>query len=260
MTKMNIRPLILVSNDDGVEAKGIRALVDAIKPLGDIIVVAPDGPRSAQSNAITVSTPLRVWKRSEESGAIFYRCNGTPSDCVKLALHEILDRKPDLVVAGINHGTNTSISVIYSGTMGAVIEGCVESVPSVGFSLCDHSAEADFSVAQVYANRICKKVLDEGLPKDTCINVNVPKLEDVKGMKVCRQADGRWNEEFVPRKDPYGGKYFWLTGSFFNREPEATDTDEAVLKAGYVSIVPCKVDLTDYDALETLKSWSDENE
>lgn len=251
-----MKPLILVTNDDGIEARGIHSLVEAVCPLGDVVVVAPDGPRSAQSNAITVNTPLRIWKHFEKDGLVMYRCNGTPSDCVKIGLYRVLDRRPDLVVSGINHGTNSSISVIYSGTMGAVFEACIEGVPAVGFSLCSYDPRADFSAAVEYVARISKKVLEEGLPKDVCLNVNVPEGSEIKGMRVCRQCYGRWNEQFVLREDPAGNNYYWLTGDFHNLEPSSPDTDEAVMAEGYVSVVPCRVDMTDYAALEALQKWN----
>lgn len=250
------RPLILATNDDGIDARGIHSLIEAIAPLGDVVVVAPDGPRSAQSSAITVNTPLRIWKHYEKDGLVMYRCNGTPTDCVKIGLYKVLDRRPDVVVAGINHGSNTSISSIYSGTMGAVIEGCIEGVPSIGFSLCDYDPRADFTEAVRYAAIITQKVLDEGLPKDICLNVNVPPVEHVKGLKVCRQCYGRWKERFVVREDPAGNNYYWLTGDFFDLEMDAEDTDEAVMRNSYVSVVPCRVDLTDYDSINKLKSWN----
>ena len=181
---MTNKPLILITNDDGIEARGIHSLVEAVQHLGEVVVMAPDGPRSAQSSAITMNTPLRIWKHFEKDGLKMYRCNGTPTDCVKIAVYNILDRKPDIILAGINHGDNTSISVIYSGTMGAVLEGCVEGVPSVGFSLCTHDPRADFSEAMKYASIITEKVLREGLPKDVCLNVNFPVGVKLKGYKV----------------------------------------------------------------------------
>ncbi len=253
---MKNTPLILVTNDDGVEARGIHSLIEAVSPLGDVVVVAPDGPRSAQSNAITVNSPLRFWKHLEKDGLTVYRCNGTTTDCVKLALCNILDRMPDIIVSGINHGSNSSASVMYSGTMGGVFEGCRAGIPSIGFSLCNYDPRADFTVAMKYAYMLTETVLVEGLPKNTCLNVNVPPLEEVKGYKLCRQADGYWHEKFVKREDPYGNNYYWLTGNYVNNEPQATDTDEAMMAQGYVSVVPCKIDLTDYEALKELEKWN----
>jgi 5'-nucleotidase len=252
------RPLILITNDDGIEARGIHSLVDAVRHLGDVVVVAPDGPRSAQSSAITVNTHLRFWKHQEKDGLVMYRCNGTPCDCVKLALYTILDRQPDIILAGINHGTNAAINVLYSGTMGAVFEGCTEGIPAVGFSLDSHDPRADFSEAVKYAVAITQKVLTEGLPKDICLNVNIPLGENLKGMRVCRQCYGRWNERFVCRQDPGGNNYYWLTGEFINLEPDATDTDQYAMDHGYVAIVPCQVDFTHYSSVQQLSHWNEE--
>ena len=251
-----MKPLILVTNDDGINARGINALVEAVCPLGDVVVVAPDGPRSAQSNASTVNTPLRIWKHFEKDGLSMFRCNGTPADCVKIGLYRVLDRKPDVVVSGINHGSNSSISVIYSGTMGAVFEACIEGIPAAGFSLCSFDPRADFTEAINYSAMITKKILDEGLPKDVCLNVNIPECGHIKGMKISRQCYGRWQERFVLREDPAGNNYFWLTGDFTDHEPDAEDTDEAVMRSGFVSVVPCRVDMTDYEAVKSLQSWN----
>lgn len=246
---------ILVTNDDGITAKGLNALVEAIKDLGNIIVVAPDGPRSAQSKAITVTTPLRYWKQYTNGNLTMYRCNGTPCDCVKIGMYSILDRKPDLLVAGINHGTNSSINVIYSGTMGAALEGCAEGIPSMGLSLCSYDPNADMTEAVRHSVKLIKKVLEEGLPIGICLNVNFP-VGEIKGVRMVRQSRGRWQERFVEGTDPAGNKYYWLTGTFNNFEPDAEDTDEGTLKAGYASIVPCHIDLTHYQSVETLKSWN----
>lgn len=250
------RPLILVTNDDGVEARGIQCLIEAVCPLGEVVVVAPDGPRSAQSNAITVNSPLRFWKHLEKDGLTVYRCNGTPTDCVKIALCHILEQKPDLLVSGINHGSNSSASVMYSGTMGAAFEGCRAGIPSLAFSLCDFDPRADFTFAMEFATMLSGKVLKESLPNGVCLNVNVPAVKNIKGLRLCRQADAKWTERFVQREDPAGNNYYWLTGFLENKEPNADDTDEAALEQGYVSVVPCKVDLTDYHALSNLKKWN----
>lgn len=254
------KPLILITNDDGVAAKGFSSLIEAMMPLGRVVAVAPDGPRSAQSNALTVTTPLRVKILQEDEDVIIYQCNGTPTDCVKLAINQLLDRKPDLVVAGINHGTNSSISVVYSGTMGATIEGCVEGVPSIGFSLCSFDPRANFSHAMLYARAIAKKVLAEGLPRNICLNVNIPDTHHIEGVKICRQSDGYWEEEFEKRQDPMGKNYYWLTGQFVNAEPVSDDTDEAALSQGYVSIVPVKIDMTAYEFISDLNKWTYELE
>ncbi|MBQ3929382.1 MAG: 5'/3'-nucleotidase SurE [Paludibacteraceae bacterium] len=251
-----MRPQILVTNDDGITAKGINCLVQAIKHLGDITVVAPDGPRSAQSNAITVHDPLRYWKQYEEPGVVAYRCNGTPSDCVKVGAHSIMKKSPDLLVSGINHGSNTSVNVIYSGTMGAAFDGCMMGIDSIGLSLCSHDPDADFTEALKYSVPIVEKVLREGLPHDVCLNVNFPYIPQLRGLRVARQCRGRWLERFEERVDPLGRKYSWLTGEFLNMEPDATDTDEAVIAAGYGSVTPCHLDVTDYTYLKQMSSFS----
>jgi len=251
-----LRPLILVTNDDGVNAKGIQSLIECLLPLGDIFVVAPDGPRSAQSSALTVTTPLRVKKTDEEDGLTMYVCNGTPADCVKLALNQLCPRKPNIIVSGINHGMNSSISIIYSGTMGAAMEGCVNGIPSIGFSLCSYDPRADFTKAMEYAYKITKKTLETGLPRTLCLNVNIPDTHHIiKGIKVCRQSEGYWSEEFIRREDPSGKHYYWLTGEFINAEKQNDDTDEWALENGFVSIVPVKIDMTAYEFMDDLKKW-----
>jgi 5'-nucleotidase len=222
--------------------------------IGDVVVVAPDGPRSAQSNALTVTHPIRFKKIEEKEGLIRYVTTGTPTDCVKLALNEIVERRPDLVVAGINHGSNSAINVIYSGTMGAVLEGCENGILSIGFSICDHSLEADFSLFEPFVLQITREALKNGLPHATCLNVNAP-IGEIAGIKVARQCDGRWTKEYAKRTDPRGGSYFWLTGNFENHEPESEDTDEWALDHGYISIVPTKIDLTAYEAIESVAKW-----
>ncbi|ADQ81155.1 5'-nucleotidase; exopolyphosphatase; 3'-nucleotidase [Paludibacter propionicigenes WB4] len=248
------KPLILITNDDGHDANGIAVLTRLMMKIGDVVVVAPDGPRSAQSNALTVTHPIRFKKIEETEGLIRYICTGTPTDCVKLALNEIVERKPDLVVAGINHGSNAAVNVIYSGTMGAVLEGCENGILSIGFSICDHSMDADFSVFEPCILKITREALRNGLPHATCLNVNAP-VGEIKGVKVARQCDGRWTKEYAKRTDPRGGSYFWLTGNFENHEPESTDTDEWALSQGYISIVPTKIDLTAYQAMDEICGW-----
>ena len=223
--------------------------------LGDVVVVAPDGARSAQSNALTVTHPIRFKKLEQKEGLLRYSCTGTPTDCVKLALNEIVDRRPDLIVAGINHGSNSAINVIYSGTMGAVLEGCENGILSIGFSVCNHSSEADFSVFESYVLQITRAALLNGLPHATCLNVNAP-VGPIKGIRVARQCDGRWTKEYAKRTDPRGGSYFWLTGNFENHEPEAEDTDEWALDHGFISIVPTKIDLTAFEAMDKIRNWS----
>lgn len=259
--KQNIQtPLILITNDDGIHAKGLQSLIDCLRPLGDLFVVAPDGPRSAQSSALTVTTPLRVKKTLEEGGLTVYTCNGTPADCVKLALNQLCPRKPDIVVSGINHGMNSSISIIYSGTMGAALEGCVNGIPAIGFSLSSYDSHAEFSKAMKYAYAITKKTIATGLPRTICLNVNVPDTEHIKGISICRQSEGYWAEEFIRREDPSGKHYYWLTGEFINAEKQNNDTDEWALENGYVSIVPVKVDMTAYEYMDELKKISYELE
>ena len=249
-----MRPYILITNDDGADAKGISVLTALMQQIGDVVVVAPDGARSAQSNALTVTHPIRFKKLEETAGLTRYNCTGTPTDCVKLALDEILDRQPDLIVSGINHGSNSAVNVIYSGTMGAVLEGCEHGIPSVGFSICNYSPDADFSKFEPFITRIALEVLKNGLPKGICLNVNAP-ADEIKGIKVARQCDGRWTKEFAKRTDPHGRAYYWLTGFFENHEPEAVDTDEWALNNGFVSVVPTKIDLTAYEVMNTIGGW-----
>ncbi len=246
------KPLILITNDDGASAKGIQSLVACLRPLGDILVVAPDGPRSAQSSALTVTKPLRIKKTHEENGLTEYICNGTPADCVKLALREICTQQPDILVSGINHGMNTSISIIYSGTMGAAIEGAINNIPSIGFSLNTFDPKADFKTAMKAAYKITKKTLETGLPRYISLNVNIPILEETKGVKICKQSAGYWNEDFAKRKDPMGRHYYWLTGEFHNAESKDKNTDQWALENGYISIVPVQVDMTAYTYINTL--------
>lgn len=250
----NTRPLILITNDDGDFAKGIEVLTRLMLPLGDVVVLAPDGPRSGQSNALTINHPIRYKLLEQTDGLVRYSCTGTPTDCVKLALNDALTRKPDLLVSGINHGSNSAINVIYSGTMGAALEGCENGIPSIGFSLCDHSPNADFSAFEPYITRIAQQVLAHGLPNNVCLNVNAPEGE-IKGAKVVRQCMGNWTKEYAKRVDPVGRNYFWLTGYFDNHEPDAEDTDEFALKHGYVSIVPTKIDLTAHEMISEIAKW-----
>ncbi|MFB6342407.1 5'/3'-nucleotidase SurE [Saccharicrinis sp. FJH62] len=246
------KPLILITNDDGFRSKGINSLVEALKPLGEIFVIAPNSSRSGMSGAITVKEPIRIAKVWEEEGISIYRCSGTPVDSIKIAINQLLPRKPDVVVSGINHGSNTSISVHYSGTMGAAIEGCFNGIPSVGISLKSFDPDADFTQAEKFAKTIVKDVLKNGLPNGVCLNVNVPDEEQINGVKICRQANGVWSEEFEKRVDPHGGTYYWLTGYFKDHEPDSEETDEWALKNGFVSVVPCMIDLTAYNFMDNL--------
>lgn len=250
------KPLLLLSNDDGFQAKGIQCLIEVLKPIADLIVVAPDGPRSGNSGAITSERPVCLKHLSEEPGLVIYSCSGTPTDCVKLALHAVVPRVPDMVIGGINHGDNSSVNVHYSGTMGVVIEGCLKGIPSVGFSLCDHAADADFRPVYPYIVRIVEEVLEKGLPKGVCLNVNFPNTSALKGVRICRQTDGVWTQEYVPCSHPRGGSYFWLTGVYQNNEPEAEDTDHWALDHGYVAITPTRIDVTDYEMVKQMESWN----
>ncbi len=247
------RPLILVTNDDGFFAGGLKALVEVAKEFGDVVVVAPEESQSGMSHAITIKHPIRINKKKEENGYRMYSCSGTPVDCVKLAISRLLDRKPDILVSGINHGSNASVSVIYSGTMAAAIEGGVNGIHSIGFSLLDYSSEADFQEARIYVKKILKNVLQNGMPSEICLNVNIPAGEHIKGIKVCRQTKGFWQEEFDKRTDPFNRDYYWLTGYFNNSEPDAVDTDEWALRNGFVSVVPIRVDYTCLDYLSELR-------
>jgi 5'-nucleotidase len=250
--------LILVTNDDGISAKGLKSLVEVAVQFGEVVVVAPNEGQSGMAHAITVKTPIRVHKTTDFDHLTTYKCTGTPVDCVKMAINQLLQRKPDLILAGINHGGNASSSVMYSGTMGAVIEGCLNGIPSIGLSLLDFDKDADFSGVQFYAEKIIKEILKNGLPKGVCLNVNVPsiKLKKIKGIKICRQNHGVWREEFDHRTDPKGYDYYWLTGTFENLEPHAEDTDEWALRHNYVSLVPVQFDQTAYKFMKKLEGWN----
>lgn len=251
------RPLILVCNDDGVTAPGIAATVEVAKKLGTVIVVAPDSPQSGMGHAITLNKPLRVDKNSQFGPDVLsYHCNGTPVDCVKVALSNILPRRPDLLVSGVNHGSNSSINVIYSGTMSAAVEGAIDGLAAIGFSLLDYSWEADFSAAKSFMYKIMQAVLTNGMPTETLFNVNIPNLpeSEIKGIKVCRQAKAKWVEEFEERLDPYNRRYYWLTGKFENMD-KGEDTDEWALANGYISLVPVQFDLTAHHAIGRINNW-----
>ncbi|MGY0391713.1 5'/3'-nucleotidase SurE [Bizionia sp. KMM 8389] len=255
---MSKRPLILVTNDDGITAPGIRALIDAVKEIGDIVIVAPDSPQSAMGHAITLNSTLHLEQVTiDDSGRTEYSCSGTPVDCVKLAVNEILDRKPDLCVSGINHGSNSSINVIYSGTMSAALEAGIEGIPAVGFSLLDFNYNADFTAAKSIAKKVVREILANGLPKDVVLNVNIPNLKEdaIKGIKICRQAKANWEEKFDKRQTPQGKDYYWLTGKFVNQD-KGEDTDEWALEHGYVSVVPVHFDLTAHHYVQQLNTWN----
>ena len=250
------RPLLFLSNDDGVNAKGLRELIRTLCPLADLVVVAPDGPRSGSSGSITSENPLRAVLVEQKPGIVLYKCSGTPVDCVKLALHSLVPRTPDMVIGGINHGDNSSVNVHYSGTMGVVIEGCLKKIPSVGFSLCNHAADADFSAVLPYVRRITEEVLQHGLSVGICLNVNFPNDSVLKGIRICRQTKGVWTNEFQQAVHPRGGHYYWLTGEYRNDEPEAEDSDHWALDHGYVAVTPTKIDVTAYEIFEELSHWN----
>ena len=252
------RPLILVTNDDSIVAPGIRALIEVMKEIGEVIVVAPDSPQSAMGHAITINNTITLDKISLDKDIEHeYSCSGTPVDCVKIAVHEILKRKPDLCVSGINHGSNSSINVIYSGTMSAAVEAGIEGIPAIGFSLLDYSWDADFEPCKEYVKNIALSVLEKKLPEGVILNVNFPKLkkEEIKGIKICRQAKATWIEEFDKRTNPSGKEYYWLSGEFVNQD-KGEDTDEWALHNGYISVVPVQFDLTAHHAISQLNNWN----
>ena len=254
---MKKKPLILVTNDDGISAPGIRALISVMKEIGDVVVVAPDSPQSATGHSITINNTLYINKVNiDDDVEQEYSCSGTPVDSVKFAVNEILKRKPDLCVSGVNHGSNSAINVIYSGTMSAAVEAGMEGIPAIGFSLLDYDWNADFEPSKPFIKKIAQQVLNEGLPKGVILNVNLPKLaeKDIKGIKICRQANAMWEERFDKRTNPHGREYYWLTGQFVNMD-DGEDTDEWALAQGYVSVVPVQYDLTAYHAMQQLNSW-----
>jgi len=254
MTSPN-KPLILVCNDDSVYAKGIKELVEVASEFGEIVVVAPDKPQSAKSHSVTLEHPIFFKPTDNFGGHTAYKCSGTPADCVKLAIHQILKRKPDFIISGINHGSNSSVNVLYSGTLAATIEGCMHTIPSIGFSLLSFESDADFNPAKPFIRKILHHVVTNSLPPGTCLNVNIPNIEaeKFKGIKVCRQTKGVWAEEFNESKHPSGRfNYYWLTGKYINLEPDATDTDIWALENDYVAVVPIQIDLTDYKNFQKL--------
>lgn len=247
------RPLIFITNDDSLHAKGIASLIEAARSFGDIVVIAPDKPQSGMGHAITIHDPIRLNASTIFEGIEAYSCSGTPVDCVKLGVYEILHRKPDLLLSGINHGSNASTNVLYSGTMSAAVEGAMEHIPSIGFSLDNFDQDADFSAAIKVAKQVIETVLNNGLPQGVCLNVNIPNvsISELKGIKVCRQAYAFWEDRFDKRIDPHGKTYYWLTGTFDSHE-DADDTDLRALAAGFASVVPTQFDLTAHAALKTL--------
>ena len=254
---MSKKPLILVTNDDGITAPGIRTLIEVMNEIGDVVVVAPDSPQSGMGHAITINSTLFVEKVTVDKGnQQEYSCSGTPADCVKLAVKQILKRRPDLCVSGINHGSNSSINVIYSGTMSAALEAGIEGIPAIGFSLLDYNWNANFEPSKKFIKTIVENALENKIPNGVVLNVNIPNLEekDIKGIKVCRQAKANWEEKFDKRKNPQGRDYYWLTGEFVNLD-NGDDTDEWALEHGYISVVPVQFDLTAHHAMQDLNSW-----
>jgi 5'-nucleotidase len=248
------KPTILITNDDGVTAPGIAALVEVAKQYGRVVVVAPDAPQSGMGHAITIGKPLRLNQVHLFGDIEAYQCTGTPVDCVKLAVDKILQKKPDFCFSGINHGSNSSINVIYSGTMSAAMEASIENIPAVGFSYMDYSFDADFTLSMQVANDVMHKMVHGVIPQKGLYNVNIPKiaLNKYKGLKLCRQANAKWKESFVERTDPHGKKYYWLTGEFQNLD-KGKDTDVWALGKNYASIVPIQYDLTDYDLFKSIE-------
>lgn len=249
--------LILVTNDDGISAKGIASLYDVVKELGQVVLISPDSPQSGMGHAITINDPLRLSPSTLFDEIDALSCSGTPVDCVKLGINQVLHRKPDLLVSGINHGANTATNVLYSGTMSAAVEGAMEGIPSIGFSLCDFDADADFSVAMEVVKKVSEAVLKNGLPNGVCLNVNIPKVNkgDFKGIKICRQAHAYWEDRFEERMDQFNRPYFWLTGSYVDVD-QSDDTDLYWIDKGYATIVPTQFDMTKYEAIKELENWS----
>ena len=252
----NKKPFILISNDDGYQAKGINSLVDMIRDMADILVCAPESGRSGMACAFSANEPLVLVPQKQEEGLEVWSCNGTPVDCVKLALEELCkERRPQMVIGGINHGDNASVNAHYSGTMGVTLEGCRKYIPSVAFSLCTHDWFADFEPLRPYIRKIVRKVLDDGLPKGVCLNVNFPVVDQFKGVRICRMAPGTWDNEMVKCRHPRGYDYWWMVGRYTNDEPEAEDTDNWALRHGYIAITPTKIDITSYEMIEQMKNW-----
>lgn len=251
------RPLILITNDDGISAKGIRSLLESVREFGDVVVIAPDSPQSGMGHAITINHPLRLEASELFPGIQAFSCSGTPVDCVKLGIYEILHRKPDLVVSGINHGANTSTNVLYSGTMSAAVEGAMEGIPSIGFSLCSFDSNANFEVAQSVVKRVVDRVLSAGMPKGVCFNVNIPEVsaENFEGIRFCRQAHAFWEDRFDKRLDQFGKPYYWLTGDFYDQD-KSENTDLYWIARNCASIVPTQFDMTAYDVLKDLENWN----
>ncbi len=252
----DLRPLIFITNDDGISSKGIRSLYEAVAPFGDIVMVAPDSAQSGMGHAITINHPLRI-----EPSSLFdctaFSCTGTPVDCVKLGVYEVMHRKPDLIVSGINHGANVATNVLYSGTMSAAVEGAMEGIPSIGFSLCSFESDADFNLSKEVVSKVVKEVLEKKLPIGVCLNVNIPDVSkaDFKGIKICKQANAYWDDRFDKRKDQFNRTYYWLTGDFIDQD-QSEDTDVYWIDQGYATIVPTQYDLTAYSSMKELENWN----
>ena len=250
------KPLILITNDDGINAKGLYSLIEVSKEFGEIVVVAPNKPQSGMGHAITINNPLRLYKSTFFDGVEAYSSTGTPVDCVKLGLFEVLKRKPDYIFSGINHGENTSTNVLYSGTMAAAIEGSMEGIASIGFSLADFNPEANFNPSKSIIKDLLSKLLVKKIPSNICLNVNIPNisLNKIKGFKICNQANAFWDDRFEKRIDQFGKPYYWLTGDFSSSGVEPT-MDLFAIKNNYVSIVPTQYDMTSYQSMELIKKW-----
>ena len=250
------KPLILVTNDDSIKAPGLRFLIGCVRPFGRVVVVAPDRPQSGTAHAVTVNHPLRLELICSEKDYEEYSCNGTPADCVKLAFKVVLKRRADFLFSGINHGTNSSINIIYSGTMAAVFEGAMAGVSSAGFSLADYSLNADFRPSAGYVNKIISEIIKNRLPSGVCLNVNIPAIPEnkIRGIKVCRQAEGTWQEDFDERTDPHGRMYYWMTGVFV-KTGHGKDTDEWAMEHNYISVVPVQLDFTANNVLKPISNW-----
>lgn len=256
MTAKKKRPLILVTNDDDITAPGLKVLVECAASFGDLLIIAPDRPQSGMGHAITVNDPLRLYPSEIHKGHRAFASSGTPVDCVKLGIYEILKKNPDLIISGINHGSNVSTNVLYSGTMSAAVEGALESIPSIGFSLCDYRYDADFTGAKKIVKQVIKQVLQQKMPDGVCFNVNIPSIpvKKLKGIKVCRMAKAFWDDKFEMRNDPLGKPYYWLTGDFKNFD-QGEDTDMWALKNNYASLVPIQFDMTAHHTIAKLNNW-----
>ena len=250
------RPLIFITNDDGISSKGIRSLFDAVAPFGEVVLIAPDSAQSGMGHAITINHPLRL-EASNVFDCVAYACTGTPVDCVKLGVYEVMGRKPDLIVSGINHGANVATNVLYSGTMSAAVEGAMEGIPSIGFSLNSFDSVADFDLAKEVVATIVRTVLENGMPKGICLNVNIPAINkaDYKGVKICKQANAFWDDRFDKRKDQFNRTYYWLTGDFVDQD-HGTDTDVYWMSKGFATVVPTQYDLTAYSVMNELENWN----